>query len=62
MIAKKRVQTSSTMVSERLIVTILLPQSVSTFSVARRELDQSSRYADLELDEEELIKKMANIS
>ena len=51
MMAKKRVRTSSTIVSGRQIVTVMQRQTVSTSFMARRALDQSCRYADLELDE-----------
>ena len=54
-VMRKRKNSMSTMVSGTRVVTVAQPQMPSS-CMTRKALDQSSRYADLTLDEDELIK------
>ena len=52
---RRRKNSASTLVSGARVVPVTQPQVAST-CITRKALDQSSRYADLTLDEDELIK------
>merc|ERR550532_769989 len=52
---KKRRNSACAMVSGTRVVP-MVPTASSAARITRKALDQSSRYADLELDEDELIK------
>jgi hypothetical protein len=60
MMAKKKSRSTASTFSGRQIVSINQPQNIGT-CISRKALDQSSRYADLELDEAELIKEGAHV-